>query len=300
MAGTERKIGFIGLGRMGRGMAANILRAGAELIVYDPVDEAMQALSRQGARAAGSVAEVAREADVVFTSLPGPAEVEAVAMGEGGLLSAMPPGLALFDLSTSSRALALKLEAAFRERGGAMLDAPVSGGPAGAASGDRALGRRRQTGVRPAPRDSEDLLAHAAPRRPDRRGHRDQARAQHARLHDHGGAGRVLFNGRQGGARSAGFLGGASLRRGRQGAAALHADAAVPVSHLRQAGFRAQAGAEGRAAGGGDGRRARGADAAVGTGQGGHGERGGTRDGRRGLPRLPRATAQARGGQHRG
>lgn len=92
-----------------------------------------------GARPAASIAEVARVAEVLFTSLPGPAEVEAVALGEGGLVASMRPGLAWFDLSTSSRTLALRLEAAFREMGGAMLDAPVSGGPAGAASGDLVL-----------------------------------------------------------------------------------------------------------------------------------------------------------------
>jgi 3-hydroxyisobutyrate dehydrogenase len=135
-----KTIGFIGLGRMGRGMAGNLAKAArADLIVYDPVAEATQALAGLGARPVASIAEVAREAEIVFTSLPGPAEVETVALGEGGLLSEMRPGLTWFDLSTSSRVLALRLEAAFREKGGTMLDAPVSGGPAGAASGDLVL-----------------------------------------------------------------------------------------------------------------------------------------------------------------
>lgn len=138
MAGNQPTVGFIGLGRMGRGMAANMLRQGVDIIVHDAAAGAMQPLVADGARAAASVADLAQRADVVFTSLPGPVEVEAVALA-GGLVDAARPGLAWFDLSTSSRALALRLEAAFRERGAAMLDAPVSGGPAGAASGDLVL-----------------------------------------------------------------------------------------------------------------------------------------------------------------
>lgn len=119
-------------------MAANLLRQGVELVVHDAADEAVRRLTAAGARAAVSPAEVARQADVLFTSLPGPAEIEAVAFA-GGLVDAARPGLGWFDLSTSSRALTLRLEAAFRARGAAMLDAPVSGGPAGAASGDLVL-----------------------------------------------------------------------------------------------------------------------------------------------------------------
>ena len=77
--------------------------------------------------------------DVVFTSLPGPAEVEAVVLGEQGLLASMGRGTTLFDLSTSSPRLARRLEELFRQRGAFMLDAPVSGGPSGAASGNLVL-----------------------------------------------------------------------------------------------------------------------------------------------------------------
>lgn len=135
----KRTVGFIGLGRMGRGMAANIVASGADLVVYDAAPEAIAGLVAKGARPAVSAADVARQADVVLTSLPGPAEVEATALGTGGLLGEARPGLAWFDLSTSSRELALKLEGAFREKGAAMLDAPISGGPAGAASRDLVL-----------------------------------------------------------------------------------------------------------------------------------------------------------------
>lgn len=99
----------------------------------------MRNLVEAGAKAAGSVAELARTVSVVFTSLPGPAQVEEVVLGKGGLLENMAPGLVLFELSTNSLALNRRIYDAFKGKGGAMMDAPVSGGPAGAASGDLAL-----------------------------------------------------------------------------------------------------------------------------------------------------------------
>jgi len=92
-----------------------------------------------GAQWAGSPREVARTSDVVFTSLPAPADVEAVATGEEGLLAGMRPGAAYFDLSTNSPAVVRRIHAAFAERGAHMLDAPVSGGPRGAATGRLAI-----------------------------------------------------------------------------------------------------------------------------------------------------------------
>lgn len=129
-------IGFIGLGRMGRGMALNLQRAGHELLVFDASVDAVQVLTEAGARAAGGIAEIAETCDVVFTSLPGPVQVEEVVLGPGGLVAHARPGLTLFDLSTSSHKLLLRIDVALRERAGGVLDAPVSGGPAGAASGD--------------------------------------------------------------------------------------------------------------------------------------------------------------------
>ena len=132
-------IGFIGLGRMGRGMARNVARSGAQLVVYDANPDAVAALTAQGAVAATSVADLASRAEVIFTSLPGPAEVEEVVLGKGGIAEQIRPGLTLFDLSTNSLALVRKVHALFESEGAAMLDAPVSGGPAGAASGDLVL-----------------------------------------------------------------------------------------------------------------------------------------------------------------
>jgi 3-hydroxyisobutyrate dehydrogenase len=133
------KVGFIGLGKMGQGMARNLLKSGVSLMVYDVSQAAVETLTNAGAQAATSVAELARQVDVLFTSLPGPVQVEEVILGPKGVMENMKPGLVLFDLSTSSLALNRRIHAAFSERGASMLDAPVSGGPAGAASGDLAL-----------------------------------------------------------------------------------------------------------------------------------------------------------------
>jgi 3-hydroxyisobutyrate dehydrogenase len=135
----REQVGFIGLGRMGQGMAHNLVKAGVPLVVFDVNAEAVRALTDAGAQAATSVAELTRRVGVVFTSLPGPAQVEEVVLGPQGIVASMEPGLVLFELSTSSLALNRRIHEAFVQRGGSMLDAPVSGGPAGAASGDLAL-----------------------------------------------------------------------------------------------------------------------------------------------------------------
>jgi 3-hydroxyisobutyrate dehydrogenase len=128
-------IGFIGLGRMGRGMAANLAARG-DLVVFDVVADATAPLRGKGAQVAESVGDLTRRAGVLFTSLPGPTEVEQAVFGEDGILDNLRPGQVLFDLSTSSLAMTRRVAAAFEERGATMLDAPVSGQPAGAATGD--------------------------------------------------------------------------------------------------------------------------------------------------------------------
>lgn len=135
----KKKIGFIGLGRMGQGMALNLQKSGVDLCVFDLNRDAVKTLTDAGARSAASVAELAGQVDVLFTSLPGPMQVEEVILGPQGVMAHMRRGLVLFELSTSSLSLARRIHAAFEERGATMLDAPVSGGPAGAASGDLAL-----------------------------------------------------------------------------------------------------------------------------------------------------------------
>jgi 3-hydroxyisobutyrate dehydrogenase len=133
-------IGFAGLGRMGQGMASNLLRRSEEeLAVFDTRPEAVAALVSIGASAASSVGELTRQSAIVFLSLPGPAQVEEVVFGSDGILDNLQPGFVLFDMSTNSLSLQRRISEAFALRGATLLDAPVSGGPAGAASGDLAI-----------------------------------------------------------------------------------------------------------------------------------------------------------------
>jgi len=124
---------------MGKGMAGNLQAAGHELVVHDLNRAAAAPFLEQGARWADDPASLARAVEVVFTSLPKPADVEAVALGADGLVEGMGPGTALFDLSTNSVEVVRRLNAAFSARDLYMLDAPVSGGPGGAASGALAI-----------------------------------------------------------------------------------------------------------------------------------------------------------------
>ena len=133
------QIGFIGLGTMGASMAANAQKAGHKLVVTDLRRESAKRHLAAGAIWADTPEAVAAQADVVFTSLPGPPEVEAVALGPNGLLGGMRQGASWFDLSTNSPATMRKIHAAFAEKGAHALDAPVSGGPKGAASGKLAI-----------------------------------------------------------------------------------------------------------------------------------------------------------------
>jgi 3-hydroxyisobutyrate dehydrogenase-like beta-hydroxyacid dehydrogenase len=134
------KVGFIGLGTMGASMASNLQKKGGhELVVNDVRREAAAPHLAAGAVWADTPCQVAEAAHVVFTSLPGPVEVEAVAIGPNGLIQGMRPGGALFDLSTNSPTLVRRLEALFKDKGFHLLDAPVSGGPKGAKSGKLAL-----------------------------------------------------------------------------------------------------------------------------------------------------------------
>jgi 3-hydroxyisobutyrate dehydrogenase len=128
-------IGFIGLGRMGSGMAANIAQSDNDLIVFDAFEQATAPFKDRGITVAASIGELVQQADVVFTSLPGPPQVEEVVLGPGGVLETGRAGLAYFDLTSNSHELVLRLSQQLAEAGISMLDAPVSGGPAGAASG---------------------------------------------------------------------------------------------------------------------------------------------------------------------
>jgi 3-hydroxyisobutyrate dehydrogenase len=132
-------VGFIGLGTMGAHIARNLLKAGHRLTVHDARPTAGNALVADGALWAETPKQLAAAADVMFASLPGPPEVEAVALGPGGIVEGIRAGAALFDLTTNSPTTVRKIHAAFAEKGAHMLDAPVSGGPAGAESGKLAI-----------------------------------------------------------------------------------------------------------------------------------------------------------------
>lgn len=128
----HRSIGFIGLGNMGSRMADNLVAAGFQLVVHDRRRESATALLEKGAVWADSPGAVARAAEIVCTSLPGPKEMEAVFSSGGGLLAAMKAGSLLVDFTTNSPLLVRRLHAELKSLGASMLDAPVSGGVSGA------------------------------------------------------------------------------------------------------------------------------------------------------------------------
>ena len=132
--------GFIGLGTMGASMAANLLKGlkarGDTLVVHDIRREAGRQHLRDGATWADSPQAVAEQSEVIFTSLPGPPEFEAVS---AGLLAKIKQGTAYFDLTTNSPTVVRKAHEAFAAKGAHLFDAPVSGGPRGAASGKLAI-----------------------------------------------------------------------------------------------------------------------------------------------------------------
>jgi 3-hydroxyisobutyrate dehydrogenase-like beta-hydroxyacid dehydrogenase len=133
------KIGFIGLGMMGAGMASNLQKVGHDLIVNDLTRQAASKHLNAGATWADSPRAVAEGCDIVFTSLPTPADVRTVGTGESGLIEGFRGGSAWFDLSTNAVDVVRSLHATLAERGVDFLDAPVSGGPKGANSGRLAI-----------------------------------------------------------------------------------------------------------------------------------------------------------------
>lgn len=128
-------IGFIGLGNMGSGMAANILKANYPLTVYTRRREAAKPWLEAGASLADTPKALAECSDMVFTCLPGPQEVEAVALGEGGIIHGIQPSKAYIDFSTNSPTLVRRIYRVFKEKNAHVMDAPVSGGPIGARTG---------------------------------------------------------------------------------------------------------------------------------------------------------------------
>lgn len=128
-------LGFIGLGKMGRPMTLQLLKAGHKVTVHNRSRAVVDELAGQGATPAASPAEVSAAADVVMTCLPTPATVEDVYLGDGGLIASARAGQTLIDHSTVSATLSRSLAEAAKAKGAQFLDAPVSGGPAGANGG---------------------------------------------------------------------------------------------------------------------------------------------------------------------
>ena len=126
------KVGFVGVGFMGRHMARNVLNGGHEMKVYDLNREAADEVLSLGATWASSPREAAEGSEVIFTSLPTPQVVEEVASGEGGVLSGADRGSALFDLSTTDPTTIQRIATRAEASGIHVLDAPVSGGTPGA------------------------------------------------------------------------------------------------------------------------------------------------------------------------
>lgn len=129
------RIAFIGLGHMGGPMAANLARAGHAVRAFDLVPAALDAAAAAGCAKAPSAAEAVGDAEVVISMLPASRHVESLYLGDDGLLAKIPAGALLIDCSTIAPASARKVADAAKARGLAMIDAPVSGGTAGAQAG---------------------------------------------------------------------------------------------------------------------------------------------------------------------
>ena len=126
------KVGYIGLGLMGKSIARNILKAGFPLVVHNRSQAAVDELVQEGAQRADSPAQVAGQVDIVFTNLPDSPDVELVALGENGIFTGAHPGLIFVDNSTIRPATTRQIATRLAEKGVLALDAPVSGGDIGA------------------------------------------------------------------------------------------------------------------------------------------------------------------------
>ena len=129
---SKPKIGFIGLGIMGKPMAGHLIDAGYELVVHNRNRDAVDELAGKGAAEAHSGKEVAEQSDIVITMLPDSPDVESVALGEGGIIEGAHGGLIFVDMSTIAPSVTTRVGEVLAEKGVQSLDAPVSGGDIGA------------------------------------------------------------------------------------------------------------------------------------------------------------------------
>ena len=134
-----KKIGFIGLGIMGKPMAKNLLKAGYELVVFDINQDAVNEVVAAGAKSAPTSKDVAAQSEVVITMLPNSPHVKAAVLGENGVLEGAKPGLVLIDMSSIAPLASQEIAAAVAKKGVEMLDAPVSGGEPKAIDGSLSI-----------------------------------------------------------------------------------------------------------------------------------------------------------------
>jgi 2-hydroxy-3-oxopropionate reductase len=133
------KIGFIGLGIMGKPMAANLVKAGHQVLAYDLIGDNIAAAVKNGAAAASGIAEIAQSCGVIITMLPNSPHVKEAVLGAGGILENAAPGTLLIDMSSIAPGVSREIEAALAVKGIKMLDAPVSGGEPKAIDGTLAI-----------------------------------------------------------------------------------------------------------------------------------------------------------------
>ncbi|MFC1799186.1 NAD(P)-dependent oxidoreductase [Thermodesulfobacteriota bacterium] len=131
----DKKIGFVGLGQMGKWMSINLVKAGYDVTVFDIDPQAVSFVTEQGAKAGQTPAETAGQVDWLFLSLPDTQVVEAVIFGENGVMQSAKPGLVLVDLSTISYMPTLEINRRLIEKGIVFADAPISGMEARAKEG---------------------------------------------------------------------------------------------------------------------------------------------------------------------
>ena len=129
-----KTVGVIGLGNMGRGMALSLKRGGFNVLGYDAAPGVADKLQEEGVQARASIADIARDSDVLILSLPTSDIVEKVVLGEGGVAASAKPGLIVVDTTTAEPGSTRKVAAALTERKVGFVDGPVSGGPKGAAT----------------------------------------------------------------------------------------------------------------------------------------------------------------------
>ena len=131
----ENKVGFIGLGIMGMPMARNLIKAGFEVIVYNRTASKADKMVSEGAKKASSPKDVASQCPAVITIVSDTPDVESVILGENGVIEGIKPDSVVIDMSTISPQATQKIATRLREKGGHLLDAPVSGGEGGAIAG---------------------------------------------------------------------------------------------------------------------------------------------------------------------